>query len=53
MNLAARHPDAVKGLVLLNATPFWSQRPPSGKEGLLWRLLPAATVPVPQVCVKD
>jgi hypothetical protein len=47
-NLAARHPDAVKGLVLLNATPFWSSRPPAGKEGLLWKLLPS-TVPVPKV----
>jgi pimeloyl-ACP methyl ester carboxylesterase len=49
-NLAARHPDAVKGLVLLNATPFWSSRPPTGQEGLLWRLMPS-TVPVPKVCV--
>jgi pimeloyl-ACP methyl ester carboxylesterase len=47
-NLTARHPDAVKGLVLLNATPFWSSRPPAGHEGLLWKLLPS-TVPVPKV----
>ncbi|WIA10745.1 hypothetical protein OEZ85_010916 [Tetradesmus obliquus] len=47
-NLAAKHPDAVKGLVLLNATPFWSSRPPAGQEGLLWKLLPS-TVPVPKV----
>lgn len=48
-NLAARHPEAVKGLILLNATPFWSTRPPAGREGL-WKLLPVdGTLPVPQV----
>eukprot|EP00879_Flechtneria_rotunda_P018963 GHRR01019907.1.p1 GENE.GHRR01019907.1~~GHRR01019907.1.p1 ORF type:complete len:440 (+),score=157.56 GHRR01019907.1:356-1675(+) len=50
VNLAARHPEAVRGLVLLNATPFWSSRPPPGQEGLLWKLLQAdgGTLPVPQ-----
>ena len=26
--LAAQHPELVRGLILLNATPFWSFRPP-------------------------
>lgn len=39
VNLAARHPEAVRGLILLNATPFWSQRPPAGQENLLWRTI--------------
>eukprot|EP00775_Hariotina_reticulata_P005832 gene5832-6073_t len=47
-NLAARNPDVVRGLVLLNATPFWSQRPPPGRESWLWKLLQVdGTVPVP------
>jgi len=49
-NLAARHPDIVSGLILLNATPFWSQRPPPGQESWLWKLLQVdGTVPVPLV----
>ncbi|KAF8068342.1 hypothetical protein HT031_002031 [Scenedesmus sp. PABB004] len=48
VNLAARHPEAVKGVVLLNSTPFWSSRPPLGREGPIWRLLPCGVLPVPQ-----
>ncbi|GIL98314.1 hypothetical protein Vretimale_3708 [Volvox reticuliferus] len=52
--LAARRPDLVRGLVLLNATPFWAFRPPSGSaaaRGLLWSALNWAgdgSVPVPE-----
>lgn len=28
-NLAANHPDAVRGLALMNATPFWAFRKPT------------------------
>jgi pimeloyl-ACP methyl ester carboxylesterase len=52
VHLAAKHPSAVAGLILLNATPFWSQRPPLGKENLLWMLLKKdldAAVPVTTV----
>lgn len=50
MNLAAKHPEAIKGLVLLNATPFWSQRPPVGQDTLLWQLLNVdASLPVKHV----
>lgn len=50
VNLAARHPEAIKGLVLLNATPFWSQRPPVGQETLLWQVLNVdAALPVTHV----
>lgn len=50
MNLAAKHPEAIKGLILLNATPFWSQRPPEGQETLLWQLLNIdAALPVKHV----
>lgn len=48
VHLAAKHPHAVRGLVLLNATPFWSQRPPLGQErGLLWRALRDVDAAVP------
>uniref|UniRef100_A0A383VJB4 AB hydrolase-1 domain-containing protein n=1 Tax=Tetradesmus obliquus TaxID=3088 RepID=A0A383VJB4_TETOB len=40
-NLAAHHPDAVRGVVLLNAAPFTSPYIP-GRDLLLWRLLAAA-----------
>eukprot|EP00954_Amorphochlora_amoebiformis_P023351 1359459-Amorphochlora_amoeboformis.AAC.2 len=30
--LAARHPELVKGVILLNATPFWAIRPPKAKS---------------------
>ncbi|GFR43641.1 hypothetical protein Agub_g4742, partial [Astrephomene gubernaculifera] len=52
--LAARRPDLVRGLVLLNATPFWAFRPPrgsAGSRGLLWAALDRAvdgSVPVPE-----
>lgn len=47
VNLAAKHPEAIKGLVLLNATPFWSQRPPVGQDTLLWQLFNVdASLPV-------
>lgn len=50
VNLAAKHPDVIKGLILLNATPFWSQRPPAGQETLLWQLLNIdASLPVKHV----
>jgi hypothetical protein len=50
VNLAARHPEAIKGLVLLNATPFWSQRPPVGQDTLLWQVLNVdAALPVTHV----
>lgn len=52
VNLAARHPEAIRGLILLNATPFWSQRPPAGQENLLWRTLNVdAALPVKHVSV--
>ncbi len=53
--LAARRPDLVRGLLLLNATPFWAFRPAQGTEaarGALWRALDGAvegSVPVPEV----
>ncbi|KAF6264364.1 hypothetical protein COO60DRAFT_1698391 [Scenedesmus sp. NREL 46B-D3] len=40
-NLAAHHPEAVRGVVLLNAAPFTSPYIP-GRDLLLWRLLAAA-----------
>ena len=50
--LTAMHPELVRGLVLLNATPFWSIRPPlsAPKQGV-WGLLPPGfgSLPVPQV----
>ncbi|KAG2483341.1 hypothetical protein HYH03_017789 [Edaphochlamys debaryana] len=52
--LAARRPDLVRGVVLLNATPFWAFRPARGtpgSEGALWRALDNAvdgSVPVPE-----
>jgi len=50
VNLAAKHPEAIKGLVLLNATPFWSQRPPVGQDTLLWQLFNVdASLPVKHV----
>lgn len=55
MLLAARRPDLVRGLLLLNATPFWAFRPAQGTEaaqGALWRALDGAVegcVPVPEV----
>ncbi|KAG2445634.1 hypothetical protein HXX76_000244 [Chlamydomonas incerta] len=51
--LAARRPDLVKGLTLLNATPFWAFRPPresAQARSWLWRALDRAvdgSVPVP------
>lgn len=56
VNLAAKHPEVVKGLILLNATPFWSQRPPPGQGGLLWQTLLKdldAVVPVSHVSVRE
>lgn len=52
MNLAAKHPEVIKGLILLNATPFWSQRPPAGQESLLWQVLNVdSALPVKHVSV--
>jgi hypothetical protein len=49
-NLAANHPDAVKGLILLNAAPFWSFRPPGEDAKGIWKLLQSdGTLPVPEV----
>lgn len=51
VSLAAAHPSAVKGLILLNATPFWAFLPhPDNRRGL-WRVLPGldGTAPGPQV----
>ena len=49
-NLAANHPDAVKGLILLNAAPFWSFRPPGADAKGIWKLLQSdGTLPVPEV----
>ncbi|GAX74761.1 hypothetical protein CEUSTIGMA_g2208.t1 [Chlamydomonas eustigma] len=49
--MAAMYPERVRGLVLLNATPFWSFRPPlrSQAQGL-WAALPKGfgSVPVPE-----
>ena len=48
--LAAMHPELVRGLVLLNATPFWSFRPSlSFKNQGIWSLMSPGfgTVPVP------
>ncbi len=47
--LAAQRPDLVRGLVLLNATPFWTTRPPLAKSGGFWRLLSSldGSVPAP------
>jgi hypothetical protein len=53
--LAAKRPDLVRGLVLLNATPFWAFRPPRGSpdsRSPLWAALERAvpgSVPVPAV----
>jgi pimeloyl-ACP methyl ester carboxylesterase len=49
-NLAAHHPDSVRGVVLLNAAPFTSPYIP-GRDLLLWRLLAAAaddSLPAPR-----
>ena len=49
--LAAMHPDLVRGLVLLNATPFWSFRPSLSVDNQgFWGLMSPGfgTVPVPQ-----
>ncbi|EFJ51045.1 hypothetical protein VOLCADRAFT_79935 [Volvox carteri f. nagariensis] len=49
--LAARRPDLVRGLVLLNATPFWAFRPPRGSaaaRGPIWSALADGSVPVPE-----
>jgi hypothetical protein len=52
VNLAAKHPEVIKGLILLNATPFWSQRPPAGQESLLWQVLNVdSALPVKHVSV--
>jgi pimeloyl-ACP methyl ester carboxylesterase len=51
VQVAARHPSQVLGLLLLNSTPFWSFKPAaSGPQGV-WGLLPGldATVPVSEV----
>ncbi|GBF98208.1 hypothetical protein Rsub_10708 [Raphidocelis subcapitata] len=48
VNLAAGHPGLVKGLVLLNATPFWSFRADSGRRGLFEAAGLDGTVPVPR-----
>lgn len=59
--MAARHPSLVKGLILLNATPFWSFLPPiedshgsptqRGRRLGVWSFLPEqiGTIPVPTV----
>jgi len=50
VQLGALHPDLVRGLVLLNATPFWSFRPAlqEARQGI-WGLMPPGfgSVPVP------
>ncbi|KAG1653109.1 hypothetical protein FOA52_009130, partial [Chlamydomonas sp. UWO 241] len=51
VQLAALRPELVAGLVLLNATPFWSFRPSlSAVSQGVWAMLPAGfgSVPVPQ-----
>ncbi|KXZ47460.1 hypothetical protein GPECTOR_35g898 [Gonium pectorale] len=60
VNLAARRPDLVKGLVLLNATPFWAFRRPRGPDGArgppVWAALDRAidgSVPVPELVYAD
>lgn len=49
VSLAANHPELAKGIVLLNATPFWSFKPPAQQAQGLWQLLPTdGSVPVSQ-----
>ncbi|XP_019151345.1 PREDICTED: pheophytinase, chloroplastic-like [Ipomoea nil] len=48
LSLAARHPQLVKGVTLLNATPFWTFLPNPIKSPRLSRMLPwAGTFPLP------
>nr|GMC84637.1 putative disease resistance protein RGA3 [Ipomoea batatas] len=48
LSLAARHPELVKGVTLLNATPFWTFLPNPIKSPRLSRMLPwAGTFPLP------
>lgn len=50
VHLASKHPEDVRGLFLLNATPFWAFWPPPDQAKGLWKLLAVnAAVPVPQV----
>ncbi|KAI8465207.1 MAG: Alpha/Beta hydrolase protein [Monoraphidium minutum] len=48
VNLAGSRPDLVKGLVMLNATPFWSFRTPGQALGLMEGIGLDGTVPVPK-----
>ncbi|KAL6762310.1 Alpha/Beta hydrolase protein [Haematococcus lacustris] len=49
VNLAAQQPDLVRGLLLLNATPFWSFRPPMDQPQGLWGILGFdGSVPAPK-----
>eukprot|EP00798_Chlamydomonas_sp_ICE-L_P023853 gene23853-9409_t len=50
MHLGAKQPDMVRGLILLNATPFWSFRPPTTQPQGLWGVFPKnlASVPGPE-----
>jgi len=48
-NLAATYGGSVRGLVLINSTPFWSFKPPASRPQGVWGLLGLdGTVPVPQ-----
>lgn len=50
LNVAQR-PDLCKGLILLNATPYWAFQPALTDNRGLWGLLPLpdGSIPVPQV----
>ncbi len=53
VQIAALHPESVQGLVLLNATPFWSFRPSLSSSQGVWGLAPSGfgSIPVPKVRV--
>lgn len=58
VSLAAQAPASVRGLVLINATPFWSflPHPEAPGGGLVWRMLPfdgsMQTVPAVSECTR-
>lgn len=53
MYFAACHPELVKGVTLLNATPFWGFLPNSKRSPRLSRLFPwAGTFPLPSTLRK-
>jgi pimeloyl-ACP methyl ester carboxylesterase len=49
VQLAALHPEIVRGVVLMNATPFWGFKPPLEAQQGFWSMLPSGSIPIPQV----